>query len=72
MSHSDHVVEVPEDFEVILRSKNDLIAGIQHKQKHIICLQFHPEVEHTQSGREILDHFFHGWQAYQKTGLTQK
>ncbi len=59
MSHSDHVSKVPNEFSVILESENNLIAGIKHNTKPIMGLQFHPEVEHTENGRDILDFYFH-------------
>ena len=58
MSHFDHVAQVPKDFEVILKSNNGLLAGIESKVKKIMALQFHPEVQHTDHGKEILQHFF--------------
>lgn len=59
MSHSDHVVTVPEGFKTILKSNNGLIAGIESKENQIMALQFHPEVNHTEFGKEVLKHFFH-------------
>ena len=59
MSHFDHVKEVPQGFVTTLKSDNGLIAGIENKEKKIIGLQFHPEVEHTEHGKDILRHFFH-------------
>lgn len=59
MSHSDHVVNVPEGFNTILKSNNGLIAGIESKENRIMALQFHPEVNHSEFGKEILKHFFH-------------
>lgn len=58
MSHFDHVAKVPENFEVILKSHNGLLAAIENKAKKIMALQFHPEVQHTEHGKEILNHFF--------------
>jgi len=57
MSHSDHVSVVPKDFSVIMRSENGLIAGIKHQNKPILGLQFHPEVHHTNHGKDILQYF---------------
>ncbi len=57
MSHSDHVSEVPKDFQVILESENGLIAGIHHPEKKIWGVQFHPEVIHTEKGTELLHYF---------------
>lgn len=58
MSHFDHVASVPEGFDLILKSENGLIAGIENPTKKIMALQFHPEVQHTEYGKEILEHFF--------------
>lgn len=57
MSHSDHVVELPPNFEIILESNNNLIAGIKHISRPLMALQFHPEVEHSDHGKEILNDF---------------
>ena len=32
MSHSDHVAKIPENFDVVMKSSNDLVAGIKHKE----------------------------------------
>lgn len=58
MSHADHVTNVPIGFETILKSENGLIAGIRNSEKKIMALQFHPEVNHTEYGKEILNAFF--------------
>ncbi|MFA6237635.1 MAG: glutamine-hydrolyzing GMP synthase [Bacteriovorax sp.] len=58
MSHSDHVSTVPEKFEVVMKSSNDLVAAIKHQERPIMGLQFHPEVEHSKHGKLILDYFY--------------
>ena len=58
MSHFDHVTKIPENFIQILESDNGLIAGIESKEHKIMGLQFHPEVQHTEHGKDILRHFF--------------
>ncbi|MBD65070.1 MAG: glutamine-hydrolyzing GMP synthase [Halobacteriovoraceae bacterium] len=58
MSHFDHVHTPPKGFEVIFKSHNGILAGIEDQSKKILGLQFHPEVEHTDHGRDILRHFF--------------
>lgn len=57
MSHSDHVSVVPPKFQKILESHNGLTAGIRHTERPIVGLQFHPEVQHTVHGKEILGYF---------------
>lgn len=58
MSHFDHVVEAPRDFEPILVSQNNILAAIKHKTKPFLALQFHPEVEHSEHGKDILKYFY--------------
>jgi GMP synthase (glutamine-hydrolysing) len=58
MSHFDHVTDTPKGFEIILKSENNIIAGISSLEKKIMAVQFHPEVEHTQYGLDLLRHFF--------------
>lgn len=58
MSHSDHVTVIPAEFKQVMKSHNGLIAGIQHRDRPLLGLQFHPEVEHSQNGKEILRSFY--------------
>lgn len=58
MSHFDHVAVAPSDFEVILESDNGFIAGMKHKSRPVVGLQFHPEVEHTDHGKDLLRYFY--------------
>lgn len=57
MSHVDRVSQVPEDFEVIAKSKNCPIAGMANVGKKLYALQFHPEVNHSVHGKEMLENF---------------
>jgi GMP synthase (glutamine-hydrolysing) len=57
MSHSDHLIALPKNFKLLFQSENKLVAGIAHESKPIIGLQFHPEVQHTVHGREVLSYF---------------
>lgn len=58
MSHFDSIEEAPSGFDVILKSKNGLIAGLEDKERQILSFQFHPEVAHSDYGMELLEHFF--------------
>ena len=69
MSHFDVLTEAPKDFDIILKSKNGLVAGVQHKKKPILGLQFHPEVSHSEYGLEILEYFFKKISGIQKNWL---
>ncbi|MFL2679029.1 MAG: glutamine-hydrolyzing GMP synthase [Alphaproteobacteria bacterium] len=57
MSHSDNVIKVPKNFEILASSDNCEAAIIQNKKKNIFGVQFHPEVIHTHKGSELLKNF---------------
>ena len=55
-SHGDHVVEVPPGFVITGRTLN-AISLIENPKARMYALEFHPEVHHTDRGREILQRF---------------
>jgi GMP synthase (glutamine-hydrolysing) len=55
-SHGDHVIEVPAGFAITGRTDN-AIAAVEHLDKRIYGVEFHPEVNHTDRGTEILQNF---------------
>jgi len=55
MSHGDHLNRPPDGFEILASSANSPIAAI--RRGHLVGLQFHPEVQHTPRGTEILRNF---------------
>ena len=57
MSHSDHVTTAPENFDILIKSHNGLLAAIKHKTRPILGLQFHPEVDHSEHGKDVLAYF---------------
>jgi len=57
MSHGDVVYWLPEDFEVLAHTENCPIAAFRHKKTAIYCLQWHPEVVHTENGKKMLQNF---------------
>ena len=57
MSHGDRVSSLPPDFTVIAGSENAACAAVEHRQKKIYGVQFHPEVHHTVEGKRILANF---------------
>src|SRR3989344_176832 len=57
MSHGDVIVKLPKDFKVIGSSDIVPFAFVENKKRKIFGLQFHPEVEHTQYGLQILRNF---------------
>ncbi|KAM0352870.1 hypothetical protein ACHAPU_001752 [Fusarium lateritium] len=57
MSHFDKLIKLPKDFVVVAATKNSEFAGIAHKEKPIFGVQFHPELEHTPRGTDLLFNF---------------
>jgi len=57
MSHGDRVENLPEGFTPLATSDNGLLAGMACNEKRWFALQFHPEVNHTERGREIVENF---------------
>ena len=57
MSHGDHTKTIPNGFKVCGTTKNCEFAGIYNKEKNFYGVQFHPEVEHTKYGKEIMRNF---------------
>jgi GMP synthase (glutamine-hydrolysing) len=56
-SHSDSVTEAPAGFRVLAHSPGCPVEAMAHERRPIWGVQFHPEVEHTEGGREIFRHF---------------
>lgn len=56
MSHGDHVDELSNDFE-LLGATSSCLAIAKHKSLDIFNLQFHPEVTHTEFGKQIIFNF---------------
>jgi len=56
-SHGDRVEAPPPHFRVTATSANAPVAAMQHDQKSISGVLFHPEVAHTPRGGEILHNF---------------
>ena len=57
MSHSDEIESLGEDFEILAKSSNNVIAAIQHYNRPLYGIQFHPEVVHSLIGKTIFQNF---------------
>src|SRR5579863_4929925 len=55
-SHGDNVHALPEGFHATGRTAN-AVAAMEDPQRKIYTVQFHPEVNHTDHGTEILRNF---------------
>ncbi len=56
MSHGDRVADMPPGFRSLAYTDNSPVA-VMGNDNGMIGLQFHPEVVHTQQGKEILRNF---------------
>ena len=57
MSHGDNIQKIPNSFSISSVSDNNIISSIENKKNKIYCLQFHPEVFHTDNGLKIIYNF---------------
>lgn len=57
MSHTDYVSRLPEGFSVKAASEDCPCAAFEDPEKKLYAVQFHPEVTHSQFGKEILRNF---------------
>lgn len=57
MSHGDKVTEMPLGFKLMCSTPTCPIAGMADEGRGFYAVQFHPEVTHTEKGREILETF---------------
>jgi GMP synthase (glutamine-hydrolysing) len=60
MSHGDRVLRLPEGFETIASSDHSPFAAVGASDRPLYGLQFHPEVVHTEGGREVLSNYVLG------------
>jgi GMP synthase (glutamine-hydrolysing) len=56
MSHGDKIIDLPPGFHGLAFSENSPYAAMGN-DAGLIGLQFHPEVIHTQQGKQILENF---------------
>lgn len=57
MSHGDKMTSLPRGWRILGHSQNSPIAAFADPERRFFGLQFHPEVAHTQRGKEILRNF---------------
>ena len=67
MSHFDFIEKAPEGFTVIASTSTCPVAAMRSAEKKIYGIQFHPEVEHTDNGSQMIQNFL-----YEVCGLSKE
>ena len=57
MSHTDYISELPEGFRAVAHTEHCPVAAMENKEKKLYAVQFHPEVNHTQYGIDMINSF---------------
>jgi len=57
MSHGDSVVTAPAGFSVIAKTERVTFGAVVNRKTDMYGIQFHPEVDHTTFGTEMLHNF---------------
>lgn len=57
MSHTDYIAQVPEGFRATAHTPVCPVAAMECPEKKLYAMQFHPEVMHTQEGKQMLANF---------------
>ncbi|MEE8341150.1 MAG: glutamine-hydrolyzing GMP synthase [Candidatus Neomarinimicrobiota bacterium] len=57
MSHADKVSVLPKNWEITAKSSNGIMASLENVSEKRYATQFHPEVDHTEKGKEIISNF---------------
>ena len=59
MSHRDYINEVPEGFTVSAATAHCPVAAMADPERRLYGVQFHPEVNHTENGKDMLRAFLY-------------
>lgn len=59
MSHTDYISRIPEGFKITAVSDACPCAAYENTEKKLYAVQFHPEVNHTVMGKEMLKNFLY-------------
>ena len=57
MSHTDYIAKAPEGFTVTAFTPVCPVAAMENAERRLYATQFHPEVMHTEQGKEMLHNF---------------
>ena len=67
MSHGDSITRLPDGFRSTAQTDSTPFAGLVDESRNLYGIQFHPEVVHTPSGRDVLRNFVLGIAGAQPT-----
>lgn len=59
MSHGDYMAETPKGFTLVAKSEKCPSVGIADEKRKFYGVQFHPEVNHTENGKDIIRNFLY-------------
>ncbi len=59
MSHTYYIANPPEGFEITAQTETCPVAAMENEGRQLYAVQYHPEVEHTECGREIIHNFLY-------------
>jgi len=57
MSHGDTILSMPKNFKIITSTSDVEVAGYQVDGEQTYGIQFHPEVYHSEEGKELLKNY---------------
>ena len=57
MSHTDYISAIPDRFRITAETEKCPCAAMAEEKRKLYGVQFHPEVTHTEYGRQILSNF---------------
>ncbi len=57
MSHTDYIDKAPSGFDVTASTATCPVAAFEDAERRIYGVQFHPEVQHTENGQDMLERF---------------
>ncbi|QRN84674.1 glutamine-hydrolyzing GMP synthase [Clostridia bacterium] len=59
MSHGDFIAQAPEGFIVTSNTESSPVTSMSNAKRKMYGVQFHPEVNHTIYGQDMLKHFLY-------------
>lgn len=57
MSHGDIVQELPKDMKLLAKNSDGIFSAFRNNENNIWAFQFHPEVSHSDRGKDLLKAF---------------